>query len=242
MKRDLTKEFQGGVSEVVKIREEEGKKLVSGRDLHEFLEVGRDFTTWIKARIEKYGFIENEDFTIISTVPQNGGIAYDYIMGMDMSKELSMVENNDKGREARRYFIACEKAIKQPTQLDLIIQSAEILKQLTDRQDDTDDKLKKLEHKVENVITLDSGKQRMLQKSIACKIYERFDCIKNDNTDNYTCLKRKLFSSIHRELKNKFGVSSYKDVKNSEYEIALKWIENWIESSDIREELSNENE
>lgn len=87
--------------------------LVSGKELHYFLGVGRDFSTWIKERIKKYDFIENTDFTIEVTTPQNGGIAKDYAMTIDMSKELSMVENNAKGKEARKYFIKCEKQLKE---------------------------------------------------------------------------------------------------------------------------------
>ena len=84
---------------------------VNARDLHEFLQVGKRFASWIQERIGKYEFIENEDFMAIS---QNREIGHgrgkvDYHITLDMAKELSMVENNAKGREARRYFIAMEK-------------------------------------------------------------------------------------------------------------------------------------
>lgn len=84
---------------------------VNARDLHSFLEVGKVFAAWIQERISKYEFIENEDFIAIF---QNRKIGHgrgkvDYHITLDMAKELSMVENNAKGREARRYFIAMEK-------------------------------------------------------------------------------------------------------------------------------------
>ena len=88
------------------------------RELHAFLQVGRDFSTWIKGRIDEYGFLENQDFVLIH---QNGGIkkgrggdrrSIDYALTFDMGKELAMLEQNDKGREARRYFIECEKQLK----------------------------------------------------------------------------------------------------------------------------------
>lgn len=108
------------MEELIKIKNENGKQLVSGRELHEFLEVGKDFTTWIKGRISKYKFIENEDFTVVSIAPQNRGAnnrggqnKTDYIIITDMAKELSMVENNEKGRQARKYFIDCEKKLKE---------------------------------------------------------------------------------------------------------------------------------
>lgn len=93
----------------------EGKQIVSGRELHEYLEVGRDFTTWIKERIEKYQFEENLDFTLVSNFPQNGGKVgrpkTDYVLRLNMAKELSMIENNARGREARKYFIECENKL-----------------------------------------------------------------------------------------------------------------------------------
>lgn len=81
------------MTELVKVEVKNGEQLVSARELHEFLEVGRDFTTWIKSRIEKYGFIENEDYVVISLAHQNGGAhnKVDYILKISMAKELSMV-------------------------------------------------------------------------------------------------------------------------------------------------------
>lgn len=86
--------------------------VCDGRELHTYLENGDLFANWIKARIEKYGFVENQDFAIAlvnSKAKRGGNNRKDYHLSLDMAKELSMVENNDKGREARRYFIDMEK-------------------------------------------------------------------------------------------------------------------------------------
>ncbi|WP_228202916.1 antA/AntB antirepressor family protein [Acinetobacter baumannii] len=84
---------------------------VDARSLHSFLGVGRDFANWIKQRISKYKFQENVDFvlTVAKTGVRSNVVQKDYSLSLDMAKELCMVENNDKGREARRYFIRCEK-------------------------------------------------------------------------------------------------------------------------------------
>ena len=93
-------------------------QTVNARDLHVFLGVGRDFSNWIKGRIEQYGFVENQDFVVVSPVLADqkgqGGDrrSIDYHITLDMAKELSMVERNAKGKEARQYFIACEKRLK----------------------------------------------------------------------------------------------------------------------------------
>jgi phage anti-repressor protein len=91
-------------------------QLCDARTLHTFMEVLRDFSNWIKGRIKKFKFVEGVDFLSISRSPElasgNRGAAIDYHLTLDMAKELAMVENNDKGREARRYFIACEKQVQ----------------------------------------------------------------------------------------------------------------------------------
>ena len=54
------------MSELVKITEQNGQRVVLARELHQFLEVGRDFSTWIKGRIEEYSFIENQDYSLLT--------------------------------------------------------------------------------------------------------------------------------------------------------------------------------
>lgn len=88
-------------------------QLCNARDLHESLEIGRDFSTWIKNRIAEYGFVAQEDFIVVST-PRIGGAGNrgkrtEYHLTLDMAKELAMVENNDRGRQIRRYFISLER-------------------------------------------------------------------------------------------------------------------------------------
>lgn len=100
--------------------------LVSARQLHEFLGVGRDFTTWIKGRISQYGFAAGVDFTVVENLsaPVSGSAKYrqqiehDYLITIDMGKELAMVERNEKGREVRRYFISCERMAKSVAKVD----------------------------------------------------------------------------------------------------------------------------
>ncbi|EFJ5597700.1 phage antirepressor Ant [Escherichia coli] len=90
--------------------------LVNARDLHTFLDVGKRFASWIAERIAEYGFVENQDFMIISQVREKigrGRPAKDYHLTLDTAKELAMVERNEKGRQVRRYFIECEKRLRQ---------------------------------------------------------------------------------------------------------------------------------
>ncbi|HED8255580.1 TPA: antA/AntB antirepressor family protein [Campylobacter jejuni] len=76
-----------------------------------FLEIDTKFADWIKNRISHYNFIENQDY-IIELVYTKGRPRKEYYVTLNMAKELCMVENNEKGRQARRYFIECEKRLK----------------------------------------------------------------------------------------------------------------------------------
>ena len=94
---------------------DKGQQLVSARELHEFLEVKKDFTDWFKYRVAQYGFEENLDFTTILGKSTGGRPSKDFAIKIEMAKELSMVENSEKGKEARKYFIECEKIAKGET-------------------------------------------------------------------------------------------------------------------------------
>ncbi len=91
---------------------QEAVQTVNARDLHEFLESKQDFSTWVKNRIEQYGFVEDQDFTLHKFVERRA-TKIDYFISLDMAKELSMVERSDKGKEARQYFIECERKARE---------------------------------------------------------------------------------------------------------------------------------
>lgn len=100
------------MKQLIAIQERNGQRLVNARELHEFLNSKQEFANWIKNRIEKYDFEEGRDFLTILSKSNGGRPSTDYGLTIDMAKELCMVENNDKGREARRYFIDMEKQAK----------------------------------------------------------------------------------------------------------------------------------
>lgn len=107
---------------------------VSGRELHGFLEIGRDFTNWMKQMIG-YGFSEYSDYEVYARngeKPSGGRPSIDYIMTIDMAKEICMIQRTDRGKQARQYFIECEKRLKgqRPlSQLEILQGSVERLVQ-----------------------------------------------------------------------------------------------------------------
>lgn len=95
----------------------ESTLLCNARDLHEFLGVGKIFAAWITLRIAEYEFVENQDYILLSNSgkqsSRGGHNRKDYHLTLDTAKELAMVERNEKGRQIRRYFIECEKRLRQ---------------------------------------------------------------------------------------------------------------------------------
>ena len=89
----------------------QGAFPANAETLFKFLVVNSKFADWIKNRITQYGFIENQDY-IVKTTYTGRRPRKEYFVTLDMAKELCMVENNDKGKEARRYFIKCEKELQ----------------------------------------------------------------------------------------------------------------------------------
>jgi len=89
--------------------DESGIKTVNARDIHRYVESKQDFSHWIANRIEKAGFIEGLDFTIVLSESTGGRPAKEYHASLDMGKELGMLEQNDKGREIRQFFIEADK-------------------------------------------------------------------------------------------------------------------------------------
>lgn len=134
------------MEELVRIRRSTstGEPVVSARDLHKYLGVKKDFSTWIKDRIDKYGFVENLDFSLILynkkgeriQLPKKGEFdrqwglkvyRIEYALTMDCAKELAMVQNNERGRQVRRYFIVIEKEYRRLEREGLIqLQKSEL--------------------------------------------------------------------------------------------------------------------
>lgn len=122
------------MNELIKVNyESSDRPTISARELHEFLEVGTHFKDWFP-RMCEYGFTENADYTLlIFEHPQNKQETTDYQMTLDMAKEICMLQRNEKGKQARQYFIELEKKWNSPEMvMTRALQFADIkLKQLT---------------------------------------------------------------------------------------------------------------
>lgn len=115
---------------------------IDARILHNFLEVKSEFRNWIKNRITDYGFVQDIDYIAGNFLP--GSDRIDYHCTISMGKELAMVERNAKGKQARQYFIECERqAIEaKPT---LPRNFAEALRLAADQQERIEQQQRELE-------------------------------------------------------------------------------------------------
>lgn len=93
----------------------EEQKTVDARALYEFLGVKSRFNDWIANRIKKYDLSEGVDFVSLTKNLVNGGTQKEVFLSLITAKELAMVENNERGKQARLYFIECERVAKVQT-------------------------------------------------------------------------------------------------------------------------------
>ncbi|MBL1223711.1 phage antirepressor KilAC domain-containing protein [Enterococcus sp. BWR-S5] len=105
------------MNEIIRVTTNENdEQLVSGRELHEFLEVGTKYEDWFP-RMTEYGFEENRDFHTLKVENVARGRVYhktDHALSLGMAKEISMIQRNEKGKQARQYFIQLEKFWNSP--------------------------------------------------------------------------------------------------------------------------------
>ncbi|HEC2873389.1 TPA: antA/AntB antirepressor family protein [Campylobacter jejuni] len=141
---------------------------VNAREIYKYIKITSNFAEWINRRINHYNFIENQDY-IIELVYTKGRPRKEYYVTLDMAKELCMVENNEKGRQARRYFIDCEKRLKnlEAEQMQKLAfrQSLGYKSQLAQQKEHYENKIKALQYDLENKNKL-SFKRKLSQKEL----------------------------------------------------------------------------
>ncbi|HAN0585911.1 antA/AntB antirepressor family protein [Campylobacter jejuni] len=153
--------------------------------LFDYLEIDTKFADWINRRINHYNFIENQDY-IIKEVFTGRRPRKEYYVTLNMAKELCMVENNEKGRQARRYFIDCEKRLKnlEAEQMQKLAfrQSLGYKSQLKQQKEHYENKIKALQYDLEKKKELSFkrklSKEELLElRKILTKDYDML-CIK----------------------------------------------------------------
>ncbi|WP_113676110.1 ORF6C domain-containing protein [Vallitalea guaymasensis] len=111
---------------------------------------------------------------------------------------------------------------------DMIIMQA---KSMQEFKVDVDHRFKVMNQKVDNQITLDHGMQRKVQKAIGKRVID----LLGKDTEEYKRYSKKYFAALHRDIKNRMGIPSYKDIKKKDYEAVVNYIQYWMPPANIKE-------
>lgn len=232
-------------NELIKIaKDENGNSVVSGRDLHEFLEVNTQYTIWFE-RMKEYGFVENTDFVALNQkrlTAQGNKVAYtDHALTLDMAKEISMIQRTEKGKQARQYFIEVEKAFKEQYRLpqtpeEKLALTMEVTTRINKRLGKVEEKIIEIENKQE----INSDQRYKLWVTRNRKAVEVLGGKESDAYQDKS-LTRKVFRALERDLKDNFTISRYEDLRRDEFDSAIKFIENWYPPYPLKREISLKN-
>lgn len=208
-------------------KNEEGKKLVNARELHEWLRVGTSFKDWVNRRIGEYGFSDGKDFSSFLSESNGGRPSKEYVITLDMAKELSMVERTLKGKEARQYFIKCEEKLKEVSTKQLSpMEQLRLQYQVLEMQE------KKIEGVAKKVDDLEAN---MPLFNVECKELQNLvrrvgtKVLGGYKSPAYcsNSLRGKVYSDIQHQLRREFGIERYEAIKRSQLDTAKKIVESY---------------
>lgn len=222
---------------------------VNAREIYFFLEVRTAFSNWIKRAIEKYDFKENIDYVLVIAKnginPKGGRPEQDYIVTIDMAKELAMLENNPKGKEARKYFINIEKEYFKGLSSNFTLQDIKraCIEAVKDEFLETKyiikDELKETRSIIRDVMSnviaenqnfLDEAKSVVSTKSLTA---EQLDILKTriENKAKELSTSKKIryeiaIKTIYSDLNSYYGIKSWYHLMQGDYDEALFVINN----------------
>lgn len=229
------------MNELIKItKDDNGNSVVSGRDLHDFLEVKTAYKDWFP-RMCEYGFTDGKDFSSILSESTGGRPRADHAMTLDMAKEISMIQRTEKGKQARQYFIDVEKAYKEKYKLPQTPEEKLALTmQVTLRLDKRVGNLEKSIDEIQNKSEIDSDQRYKLWVARNKKAIEALGG-KGSNAYKDKALSRKTFRALEHSLKKKFVISRYEDLKKENFDEAIKTINKWYPPYELQCEIEEMN-
>ena len=216
--------------ELIKIIEREGRQLVSGRELHEFLEIRTKYKDWFRRMVE-YGFEEESDFIRVAQKRATNNLknpvttVINHAISLDMAKEISMIQRTEKGKIARQYFINCEKKLKEVKKLspmELMELQFKTLKEQKEKIAQVENRVYKLEEDMP-LFQIDCKEIQALVRKKGIEALGGYRSIAyNDNS-----LRGKVYSDIQQQIRREFGVLRYEAIKRSQLEMAKELIINY---------------
>ena len=209
---------------------DKGQHLVSGRELHEFLEIRTKYKDWFPRMVE-YGFEEGIDFIRVAQKRATNNLknpvttVIDHAISIDMAKEISMIQRTEKGKAARQYFINCEKKLKEVKKLspmELMELQFIALKEQKEKIAQVENKVDKLEEDMP-LFQIDCKEIQALVRKKGIEALGGYRSIAyNDNS-----LRGKVYSDIQQQIRREFGVLRYEAIKRSQLEMAKEIIINY---------------
>lgn len=220
------------MNELIKtITRDDGTIAVSGRELHDFLEVDTPYTQWFDRMID-YGFTENTDFKGLSQKsekPIGGRPRIDHVMTLDMAKEVAMIQRTDRGKQARQYFISMEKRYKQLAALprtpeEKLALTMEVATRTVKRIEKLDGRVTDLE---ENVL-LAPGEYNYISKQVNRAVTNYLDV----HHYKLNAKQRSLFyRDINHGLNDYIGIKTRTQLRKKDFDKADDFIQNWTPST-----------
>lgn len=241
------------MKELIKVtKDEQGISVVSGRDLHEFLEVQTKYLDWFNRMVE-YGFTENADFATINELSQKKEGSrlvkrniVNHAITLDMAKEISMIQRTEKGKQARQYFIEVEKEYKKQvngSQFRLPTNLAEMTLMFNNVMQDQDKKIEEQGKKVDFLMDLSgltSSRNKELMKARNKKIIQVCGGAES-NSYKDKGLRSKLYNELFKSYRRRFDVSQYVDTPMKRFDEAKSFVNNWYPPFELKEEIKFRN-
>lgn len=218
-----------------------GERVVYGTELYSYLESKRQYTDWLKTRLQDCDAIENEDFQSFSQKNEKGGRPQkEYIIKLDIAKEMAMLERNEKGKQVRRYFIQIEKKYKKNilNGLSKELQAVIVVdKRVTAIEEEVKEVSKNLEDFKQDMPILGIEIDKITSAVRTRGVHALGG--KDSNAYHDRSLRSKVYADIYKELKRQFGVTTYKAIKRSQCELALDIISDYELPIILQEQITD---
>ncbi|MCI8313879.1 MAG: hypothetical protein HFH74_02270 [Lachnospiraceae bacterium] len=213
-------------NELVPVYEtDSGEKVVYGMELHSVLVVKSKFADWVKNRLNDCDATENVDFCSFSKILEKGGRPQtEYLIKLDIAKEMAMLERNDKGKQVRRYFIQIEKKYKAAQEK---LSLEDMMRIQLGMLDESKKQMSNHESRIENLennMTIDYGQQRVLEDTVNKTV---IDILGGKESYAYEEIGRKVFAECNRDLKHYFNVNARNNVPKKRFDEAVEYAKNW---------------
>ena len=220
--------------QIIDQREVLGREFRIYGDFENPLFLAKDVAEWIDYAKTSQGYydvsnmlktIDNEE-KLLRKIFVSGQNRDMWFLTEDGLYEVLMLSTKPIAKEFKKQVKEILKTIRKTGSYSKTMSVQDVLIATLEEQKKMVHRIEIVENKVDNEIRIDQSEQRKLQKAINIRVYQRLDVINAE--------KRLMFPAIHRDVKDRFGVASYRDIKRKDLTEALAYVQNWIEKAALR--------